>query len=144
MRELSLQQTDFVKYYCHKAYGNATKAAIMAGYSVETARNQGCRLLTKDYIKADIKAELDKIAEKGEYNQVKSEQLLYDLLERCKDSKDRAVEIATIRELNTINALRTENIHTTTDQQRELDEREAAAARKVANILNLQELRESG
>lgn len=144
MRELSLQQTDFVKYYCHEAYGNARKAAIMAGYSVETASNQGCRLLTKDYIKAAIRRELDKIAEKGEYDEVKAEQLLYDLLERCKDTKDRAVEIATIRELNTINALRTENIHTTTDQQRELDERESVDAKKVAKILNMQELRESG
>lgn len=141
MRKPSLQQDDFVKYYCHEAYGNATKAAIMAGYKVETARNQGCRLLTKDYIKQAIKAELGKIAEKQEFDKIESEQLLRDLLQRCRDSKDRSVEIATIRELNTINALRTENIVTTTDQQRELSEREAEDAKKVANILNLQELK---
>lgn len=138
MRELSLQQTDFVKYYCHEAYGNASKAAIMAGYSVIDSRNRGCTLLTKTYIKAAIKVELDKIAEKSEYDQVKSEQLLYDLLERCKDTKDRAVEIATIRELNTINALRTENIHTTTDQQRELDEKQ----QEECKILALQRLKD--
>lgn len=143
MRELSLQQIDFVKYYCHEAHGNATKAAIMAGYSVETARNQGCRLLTKDYIKQAIRVELSEIAEKQQFDKIESEQLLRDLLQRCRESKDRAVEIATIRELNTINSLRSENLNITTDQQRELDERESKDAIKIANYLNEQELREA-
>ncbi len=141
MRELSLQQIDFVKYYCHEAYGNANKAAIMAGYKVETARRQGCRLLTKDHIKQAMRVELSKIAEKQQFDKIESEQMLRDLLQRCRDSKDRAVEIATIREMNTIHALRTENIVTTTDQQRELDEKESKEAKRVAKILNMQELK---
>lgn len=40
---------------------NATKAAIAAGYSERSARNQGMRLMTNDDIAAYIKSRLDEI-----------------------------------------------------------------------------------
>ena len=53
---LSSKQKKFVQAYM----GNATEAAIKAGYSEKTARSQGQRLLTK----ADIKQSIQKREEK--------------------------------------------------------------------------------
>ena len=53
---LSSKQKKFVQAYM----GNATEAAIKAGYSEKTARSQGQRLLTK----ADIKQAIQKREEK--------------------------------------------------------------------------------
>lgn len=43
---LSLKQKSFVNAYLGEAKGNATQAAIMAGYSEHTAKQAGSRLLT--------------------------------------------------------------------------------------------------
>lgn len=53
---LSERERRFVEAYMGKAAGNATKAAILAGYSKATARKQGSRLLTKGNIQAAIAA----------------------------------------------------------------------------------------
>ena len=45
----------------YSASGNATQAAIAAGYSLKTARSQGQRLLTK----ADIKARLEELQQEA-------------------------------------------------------------------------------
>ena len=50
--KLNARQQAFVEAYA----GNATAAALAAGYSEKTARSQGQRLLTKDDIKDAIKA----------------------------------------------------------------------------------------
>jgi phage terminase small subunit len=50
--ELTPQQLQFAEAYC-KSY-NATKAAIEAGYSEGTARQQGARLLTRPHVAAAI------------------------------------------------------------------------------------------
>lgn len=52
MAKLNARQQAFVEAYA----GNATAAALAAGYSEKTARSQGQRLLTKDDIKDAIKA----------------------------------------------------------------------------------------
>ena len=44
----------FVECYMGEAAGNGTKAALLAGYSPVTARNQASRLLTKGYIQSAI------------------------------------------------------------------------------------------
>ena len=51
-KKLSVKQRRFIEAYD----GNATKAAIAAGYSPKTARSQGQQLLTKLDIKEAIKA----------------------------------------------------------------------------------------
>lgn len=50
--KLTARQRAFVEAYA----GNATAAALAAGYSEKTARSQGQRLLTKNDIKDAIKA----------------------------------------------------------------------------------------
>ena len=52
MAKLRPKQQAFVNAYA----GNATAAALAAGYSPKTARSQGQRLLTNDDIKDAIKA----------------------------------------------------------------------------------------
>ncbi len=51
---LSERERRFVEAYMSVAAGNATKAAIVAGYSPNTARKQGSRLLTKGHIRAAV------------------------------------------------------------------------------------------
>lgn len=52
------KQADFLRFYLksHSAYFNATKAAIMAGYSPKTAYSIGHELTKKPRIKAVIDA----------------------------------------------------------------------------------------
>lgn len=52
---LNERERRFVEAYMGACAGNATTAAIQAGYSKKTARKQGSRLLTK----ADIRAAID-------------------------------------------------------------------------------------
>lgn len=52
MKKLTLKQTKFVHEYIIS--GNATDAAIKAGYSKGTARVIGCENLTKPYINVHI------------------------------------------------------------------------------------------
>ena len=56
---LNQRQLTFCEEYIKT--NNATKAAIAAGYSERSARNQGMRLMTNDDIAAYIKSRLDEI-----------------------------------------------------------------------------------
>lgn len=58
-RKLSSKQKLFVDEYL--ACGNATKAAIKAGYSPKTAKSIGAENLTKPYIKSSIEARMKEI-----------------------------------------------------------------------------------
>ena len=49
--------------------GNAAQAAIAAGYSQHTARQQGCRLLTNADIKREVNVAQQKAAERCEITQ---------------------------------------------------------------------------
>ena len=49
-----------------EAAGNATKAALVAGYSHKTARQQGCRLLTRANIREAIANRQQKLTERTE------------------------------------------------------------------------------
>lgn len=59
---LSQKQEDFVFEYLKS--GNATEAAIKAGYSKKTARFVGCENLTKPNIVAEINRRRQKVIEK--------------------------------------------------------------------------------
>ena len=78
-KELSNKELKFCKAYAKDPERNATKAAIAAGYSDGAARQQGYRLLQKDYIKQKIDDILKPIAEKIE------EQFNYTALESFKN-----------------------------------------------------------
>ena len=56
---LNLQQAKFLKAYLKS--GNATQAAIEAGYSENTARQIGSELLTKPDIKAAVEKAINKL-----------------------------------------------------------------------------------
>jgi len=63
---LTYKQTAFVSSYIQS--GNATEAAIMAGYSKKTARAVGCENLTKPNIAKQIALAADSIASAGILN----------------------------------------------------------------------------
>lgn len=70
----SVKQQKFIDYY----EGNATEAAIKAGYSVKTAKSQGQRLLTNVDLFALIEKRLEKeksalIADRAEREEILSE-----------------------------------------------------------------------
>jgi phage terminase small subunit len=54
-KDINWRRARFVSEFCANG-GNATEAAIAAGYSARSARQQGSRLLTNDDIQAEIQA----------------------------------------------------------------------------------------
>jgi hypothetical protein len=58
---LSLKQKSFVNAYLGEANGNATKAAIIAGYSERTAYAQGSRLLKHVEVQQALQRQLTKV-----------------------------------------------------------------------------------
>ena len=50
------------------AGNNATQAAIIAGFSANSARTQGCRLLTRDSIKTEIARRRGELIEKLDFS----------------------------------------------------------------------------
>ena len=52
----------------YMANNNATQAAITAGFSPNGASVQGCRLLARDSIKAEINRRRDELIEKLDFN----------------------------------------------------------------------------
>lgn len=61
---MNSKQQAFVEAYCCNGF-NATKAAITAGYSEKTAKEQGHRLLTNVHIKEAVDAFKSKGSEKA-------------------------------------------------------------------------------
>jgi phage terminase small subunit len=80
---------------------NATKAAIAAGYSKKTARQQGQRLLTNVDIREAIDKAMDSRIERAEVTADYVLSTIMDTVERCRslktvtDRKGRTVEINT-------------------------------------------------
>ena len=54
-KDMNWRRARFVSEFCANG-GNATEAAIAAGYSARSARQQGSRLLTNDDIQLEIQA----------------------------------------------------------------------------------------
>lgn len=57
MSKLTVQQKLFANEYVK--HGNSARAARCAGYSVRTAKEQGCRLLTNAHVQEAVQAALD-------------------------------------------------------------------------------------
>lgn len=62
---------------------NATQAAIRAGYSEKTARQQGSRLLTNVDVLARVREEQEKAVERSGISQARVILALGDVYERC-------------------------------------------------------------
>jgi len=80
--ELNLQQENFVKHYLHN--GNASEAAILAGYSKNGAEKAGYKLLQKPKIKARIDAVRKKAEEETQMSHDKMLGNIIDFIERAK------------------------------------------------------------
>jgi len=80
--ELNLQQENFVKHYLHN--GNASEAAILAGYSKSGAERAGYKLLQKPKIKARIDAVREKAEEETQMSHDKMLMNIIDFIERAK------------------------------------------------------------
>ena len=138
-KKLTPKQQAFVIHFTDntnkQTFNNATQASIAAGYSAKTAHNMVNRLLANVGIKAEIEAIQAKKREKLEYNQEIAHKLLLEQLEIAKQQKDVPAAVSCIREMDTIYALRTENITTTdlTEKQR-LEAEKAVEAEKIATI----------
>lgn len=62
--KLTDKQRRFVEEYCSNGF-NATQAAISAGYSEKTAKQQGCENLAKPYVQEFIQEFMSKATEKA-------------------------------------------------------------------------------
>ena len=109
------KQKQFCKEYIIDS--NATQAAIRAGYSPKTAAEQGCRLLSKVHIQAQIKHLLDN---KEHRAQVKAEYIREQwlaLLNDCKNEEgvytDRTNAQSVLRTMAQSCAMLTDNLNST-------------------------------
>jgi phage terminase small subunit len=66
MRRLTQREENFIDHY--REHGNATEAAIAAGYSPHSARDTGCQMLKRE----QIKDALEKIRKHNAYKSVLS------------------------------------------------------------------------
>ena len=94
-RKLSSKQKLFIDEYL--ACGNATKAAIKAGYSPKTAKSIGAENLTKPYIKAAIESKMaeiesNKIADATEVLQFFTSVLRAEIKEKVAVAGPKGVE----------------------------------------------------
>jgi phage terminase small subunit len=69
MKKLKPKQERFVEEYLGNAKGNATQAAIYAGYSAKTAQEQGSRLLTNEVVQVAINERQNVLREKASITQ---------------------------------------------------------------------------
>jgi len=90
-----------------------------------------------------IKAAIEQIRAKMEQKFEHIQQRLDWLDKKAKEGNVQAIQAQTgiIREMDSISGLNIQNIHTTTEQQRELSESEAKMADDIANIINLKDLK---
>lgn len=80
-KPLTPQQSLFVREYLKDL--NAKQAAIRAGYSKKTAKQQGSRLLTDVDVQAAIAAGTEKKAERAEISAAYVLKTLQEVAERC-------------------------------------------------------------
>ena len=84
-KKLTAKQELFVREYLVDL--NATQAAIRAGYSEKTAKQQGTENLSKPVLQQAIQAAMDKRAERIEVGQDYVLKTIVDTVERCKQAK---------------------------------------------------------
>jgi len=80
--ELNFQQENFVKHFLHN--GDASEAAILAGYSKNGAAQTGHKLLNKPKIKARIDEVREKAREETQMSHDKMLNNIIDFIERAK------------------------------------------------------------
>lgn len=89
-RTLSNKQQAFVREYLKD--NNATQAAIRAGYSERTAKEQGCRLLTKVHVQAALQAEQARLQQDCDWDVAEKKRRLryvFDMADKGNPVTDR-------------------------------------------------------
>ena len=81
MREITRKQEKFIDEYLIDR--NGMQAAIRAGFSKKTAKQIGCRLLTKAYIKLEIERRIKKVSEAAEVTAESIVRRLNLIADRC-------------------------------------------------------------
>lgn len=99
------REAAFVQHYRGKARGNATKAAILAGYSRKTAAAIASRLLRKVNIKAALRAAVEK-AEQREKADAEERDRICSAFARDLFG-DKLTRLAAIKELNKVDGRHT-------------------------------------
>ena len=89
----------FVDHFFGKARGNATKAAILSGYSQRSARNIAWRLMTKAHIQRAVVTRRDERTQSAILNAEERDKLLSEIAVREK-IRDPKVAKSCIAELN--------------------------------------------
>ena len=123
MSKLTVKQDSFVKAYLLNG-GNATQAAISAGYSKNTASETGYENLSKPQIKTAIEKHQKKSDESYIWSKADKLKKLEDLISACSRSDDEkgalnaAAAISAIKEHNLMQGdnapTETVNTHTIT------------------------------
>ena len=141
MKELTPKQELFIEGYCNRqssTFGNGVKSYIAAGYKDGVGAMQAVsRLLSTGKIKAAIDKYNTDTELKIEIKQDYIRQQWLKLLDDCRtDGKytDRTCAQSLLRTMAQSEAMLTDNIHTNTDQQLELDDAQKQAAKRIASI----------
>ncbi len=131
--QISAKQQSFVNHYCTDAAENATEAYRMAGYSSVGANGNAARMIAIDSIKEAI---AEKVAEIKAEGKDKLAQLLNDwnnLSQRAKLANDRTTEARCMENVSKHHGFYLED-NKQKAEQRQLTEKEAEEARRLANI----------
>lgn len=115
--KLTPKQDAFVKAYLLNG-GNATQAAIEAGYSEKTANEQGSQNLAKLSIKKEIAKHQKKSDDDFIWSKEKKLEILQSLISRCsKDDSEKGMVNATsvIAAIKEHNLMRGDNAPTITE-----------------------------
>lgn len=113
--KLTAKQRRFVGEYLVDL--NATQAAIRAGYSKRTAKEQGYRLLTKVHIQAAIQIEQDAIRHRNRLSVDEVIQGLRDAAQLAREQKNPAAAISAYSWLGRHLGMFTDRVRQEVDQQ---------------------------
>jgi phage terminase small subunit len=120
--DLNLRQSAFVKYYLKS--GNATQAAIAAGYAAGCAHVTGFHLLRHPKIRKALK----RVAEKTQWDQARVILKAEELLEMAVRKEDVAGGRGVLQLITTVLGLQTEARHNPQNDARDLNDADLANA----------------
>ena len=115
--KLTPKQIKFCQQYLANG-GNATQAAIKAGYSAKTARAIGQENLTKPYIKAFLKAQSKQEQEKFNYTKEEHFKELEELKQEAKKTGALAAAVKAAELKGKLCGLYIEKVETTIKEPR--------------------------
>jgi phage terminase small subunit len=133
---LNYRQQQFVRYFC--AYGNATSAALQAGYSSKRAAAQGSLMLKNTKIQKAIRAWGNKQDVKISLSVQQRMETLAKIA-RSDKKRDQFLVIKAIQEMNKMDGLYVQNVNVRSEvsglSTKELIEQTVEALRKMGAVI---------